>query len=148
VLPYIERYGIHDLVREHPVRVPYLDVLTHLRAATGNLILGSTEAHYTPSKAFQVVRAGKPVFALLHRASTAATLVEQARAGTLVTLTADALPRAADVTQALATYLRTLGMPQAPADLSQFAAFTSQHSAGLLARALDDALERRQRPAA
>ena len=35
------------------------------------LVLGSTEPHYTPSKVFQAMLSRRPVFAMLHRDSTA-----------------------------------------------------------------------------
>ena len=43
-----------------------LDVLTHLDAASGILVLGSTEPHYRPSKVFQSLMSRRPVLALLH----------------------------------------------------------------------------------
>lgn len=77
-----EKYGLwHTVVFEYPKRIPYLDVLIHLDAADGILILGSTEPHYTPSKAYQGVLAGKPILAALHRASTAVAIISQSGAG-------------------------------------------------------------------
>ena len=52
---------------EHPNRIGYVDVLNHLAHASAILILGSTEAHYTPSKVYQAVQAKRPIFALLAR---------------------------------------------------------------------------------
>ena len=46
-----EQYDLwQTIIFEYPQRIPYLDVLVHLEAATGIFILGSTEPHYTPSK--------------------------------------------------------------------------------------------------
>jgi len=59
-------FGLADLVREHPARVPYLDVLNHLKHAHAVLILGSSEPHYTASKVFQAVLSHRPVIGLLH----------------------------------------------------------------------------------
>ena len=39
------------------------------------LLLGSRERHYTPSKVFPALVAERPVFALMHEASNAATLL-------------------------------------------------------------------------
>jgi hypothetical protein len=142
VLPYIERYALQALVREHPTRIAYLDVLNHLRAASANLVLGSTERHYTPSKAFQVVQAGRPALAILHADSTAATFLRRAQAGEVVAFGDGQLPTVEAMTAALEATLRSARSPRAPADLTVFESFTARHSARLFARALDDALRR------
>ncbi len=66
---------------EYPKRIPYLDVLTHLTSADGAFILGSTEPHYTPSKVYQAVLAEKPLFAVLHKESSACEVIRQSGAG-------------------------------------------------------------------
>ena len=77
-----EQYGLwQTVVYEYPARIPYLDVLVHLEAAAGVFILGSTEPHYTPSKVYQGVLSGKPLLAVLHRESTAASVIREAGAG-------------------------------------------------------------------
>lgn len=85
VRPIAEKYGIwQTIVFELPQRVPYLDVLTHLDAADGLLILGSIEPHYTPSKVYQGVLSGKPILAVLHKASTAVAILRNSRAGVVL----------------------------------------------------------------
>jgi hypothetical protein len=82
IRPLAERYGLwRDIVVEHPRRIPYLDVLAHLEAANAVFIFGSTEPHYTPSKLYQGVLSKKPILAVLHKESTASTILEQTRAG-------------------------------------------------------------------
>jgi len=77
-----EKYGIwNTIIYEYPSRIPYLDVLSHLEAADGVFILGSTEPHYTPSKVYQAVLAQKPVLALLHQSSTAVRVILDSKAG-------------------------------------------------------------------
>ena len=81
-----EQYGLwQSLVFEYPRRIPYLDVLLHLNAADAVFILGSTEAHYTPSKTYQAVLSGKAILAVLHEESTVAAVIEEAGAGTVLT---------------------------------------------------------------
>lgn len=81
-----QQYGLWGkIVFEYPVRIPYLDVLVHLDNATGVFILGSTEAHYTPSKVYQGVLGGKFILAVLHQQSSAAKVIENANAGTVLT---------------------------------------------------------------
>ena len=82
VRPVAERYGLWDsVVTEHPARIPYLDVLTHLKSADAAFVLGSTEPHYTPSKVYQAVLSQKPVLAVLHSESTAAEVIRSTGAG-------------------------------------------------------------------
>lgn len=82
IKPLAERYGLWGtIVNEHPARIPYLDVLSHLDAADGVFILGSTEPHYTPSKTYQGVLSRKPIFAVLHEASTACAVLRETGAG-------------------------------------------------------------------
>ncbi|HEV7330126.1 MAG TPA: hypothetical protein VGN63_03725 [Flavisolibacter sp.] len=80
-----KKFGLWQTVFfEHPQRVPYLDVLVHLQAADGVFVLGSTEPHYTPSKVYQGVLAGKPIFAILHQDSTAVEVIRSSGVGTVL----------------------------------------------------------------
>lgn len=82
IKPLAEQYGLwQTVVFEYPKRIPYLDVLVHLAAVDAVFILGSTEPHYTPSKAYQAVLSKKPVLAVLHSESTAVQVLEDAEAG-------------------------------------------------------------------
>jgi hypothetical protein len=82
IKPLAEKYGLwHTVVFEYPVRIPYLDVLVHLNAAKGVFILGSTEPHYTPSKVYQGVLSNKPIYAVLHKHSTACEVIRSSGAG-------------------------------------------------------------------
>ncbi len=63
-----EQYGLFErIVFEHPLRIPYFDMLIHIRESAGMFILGSSESHYTPSKLFNAFMMKVPVFALLHK---------------------------------------------------------------------------------
>lgn len=85
IKPLAEKYGLwQTVIFEYPKRIPYFDVLVHLDAADAVFILGSTEPHYTPSKVYQAVLAGKPVLAVLHEQSIAAALLENANAGLVI----------------------------------------------------------------
>jgi hypothetical protein len=82
IKPLAEKYGLwQNIVFEYPKRIPYLDVIVHLQAADGIFILGSTEPHYTPSKVYQGVLSGKPVFAVLHEKSSAVGVIRESGAG-------------------------------------------------------------------
>jgi len=87
IKPFAEKYNLlGSAVLEHPDRIPYLDVLCQLEAADAVFILGSTEPHYTPSKVYQAVLSDKPIFAVLHEASTAVRVLRDSRAGIVVTM--------------------------------------------------------------
>lgn len=80
-----EKYELWEsVIFEYPKRIPYVDVLMHLNAANGVFILGSTEAHYTPSKVYQAVLSGKPIFAVLHQQSTGVKVIRDSGAGTVL----------------------------------------------------------------
>ncbi len=82
IKPLAEKYNLwQNIVFEYPSRIPYLDVLVHLNIATGIFILGSTEPHYTPSKVYQAILSEKPIFAILHKESSAVKVIENANAG-------------------------------------------------------------------
>ena len=73
-------YGVNDIVEEYPHRIPFLAVQSLLRKASGSIIIGSTEPHYTASKTFQCLLAGNPIFAIFHSESSASTFMEEANA--------------------------------------------------------------------
>jgi hypothetical protein len=82
IKPIAEKYNLwHSIVFEYPKRIPYIEVLVHLKQADGVFILGSTEPHYTPSKIYQAVLSQKPIWAILHQKSTAAKILLDAKAG-------------------------------------------------------------------
>jgi hypothetical protein len=82
IKPLAQKYNLwQSVVYEYPKRIPYLDVLVHLQQADGIFILGSTEPHYTPSKSYQGVLSGKPILAVLHKASSAVEMLRSSKAG-------------------------------------------------------------------
>jgi hypothetical protein len=145
VLPLARRLGVAEVVTEHPHRMAYLDVLKSLTNASGVLIVGSTEPHYTPSKVYQAVQSRRPVLALLHEASTAVTVLEQSRAGHVVRLSERSLPDPASIADALEAFTAAPYDPQT-VDWGAFEAYSARESARHMAAALDEALARfRQR---
>lgn len=80
-----EEMGAGGLVSEVPGRMAYLDVLRNLEAADGIVVLGSDESHYSPSKIYQSMLAGRPIFGLMHPESLATRTIREMRAGTVVT---------------------------------------------------------------
>ncbi len=140
VQPFADELGLSDLVRETPNRIPYLDVLTHLQAASGILILGSTEAHYTPSKVYQSVEARRPIFGLFHEESTAGEVVRSSRAGVAIDLTETRLPDPHELAETLVAFIERNEYDPAKVDWAQFEAYSARESARALAAALDIAV--------
>jgi hypothetical protein len=82
VKKYAEEFKIwNTIVFEYPARIPYLDVLIHLKEADVIFILGSTESHYTPSKVYQAVLSKKPLLAILHKESSAVGIINKTNIG-------------------------------------------------------------------
>jgi hypothetical protein len=141
VLPAASRFGVADMISEHPHRMAYLDVLVHLTCASGVLIIGSTEPHYTPSKVYQAVQSRRPVLALLHEASTAVAVLERSRAGMAIPFSERALPEALQVAERLEVFANAPYNPSA-VKWDAFEAYSARESARQMAVALDEALER------
>ena len=65
------KYGVSDLVSEHPKWVSYRRSLELLLESDGALILGVDDTGYMPSKLFSYALSGKPLLASLRRDSPA-----------------------------------------------------------------------------
>jgi glycosyltransferase involved in cell wall biosynthesis len=140
VRPIAERLAVAGIVSEHPARIPYLDVLNHLCRASAVLVLGSSERHYSPSKAFQAVQSGRPVLGVLHEASTAADFLRRAGAGPVVTFPDGGLPDVATLAAALKDLLDGRYAGAGTAGAGTWEAHSARASARALAEALDRAI--------
>lgn len=80
VRPMAAAHGVDDLVSEHPARVPYLDALRVLNDADVIFALGSTEAHYSPSKLYPCLLARRPLLSVYRAGSDPAAIVERLEA--------------------------------------------------------------------
>lgn len=72
-----EKAGVQDCVLEQPGRLPYFDALQVTLEADANLIFGSTDLAFTPSKILGVQAAGRPVLALAYAGSALAGRLEK-----------------------------------------------------------------------
>jgi hypothetical protein len=142
VRPYAEKWGVAEMVDEYPARIPFMDVLNHLRASSAVLVLGSLERHYSPSKIYQGALSGRPVFAILHAECTAAGLLTESRAGRVFGFTPEALPDARALASALEAFLAQPDNTRPAVDWAVFERDSARSSARLLASALDEALAR------
>lgn len=85
IAPLAEREGLGDIIDEHPARISFLDSLNHLKHSSVQLLLGSSEPHYTPSKLFLYLMSGRPIMALLHAESESVGILNESGAGVAVT---------------------------------------------------------------
>ena len=75
VRPVAEDLGVAAQVAEAPGRLDYLDALATLMRASGILLLGSAERHYTASKLYPALLAKRPLLALFHEASSVVAIL-------------------------------------------------------------------------
>lgn len=143
VMPWVERFGLAHMIREHPARIPYLDTLNHLKHAHAVLVLGSSEPHYTASKVFQAVLSGKRVIGILHEGSTAAMFLRETDAGPVITFN-EQCPvalRIEEIGQALLDVVRRDGLPAGRLKWEALQAYSAEAQAGKLAAAFDEVLD-------
>jgi hypothetical protein len=146
VRPRAHAAGVDEMVDEHPHRIGYVDTLNHLMHSSAVLVLGSTEPHYTPSKVFQAMLSERPVFAMLHRDSTAVAMIRSAHAGEVLTLAEGELPSADSVATSLRGFIERPAYEAASVDHSVFEGYSARESTRLFAEALDRACARSVRP--
>ncbi len=139
VLPRAQAAGVAEMVNEHPHRIGYVDTLNHLMHGSAVLVLGSTEPHYTPSKVFQAMLSERPVFALLHRDSTAVRMIRSAHVGEVLTLVEGDLPSSETVAASLQAFIEHPAYDAASVDRGVFEGYSARESTRLFAEALDRA---------
>lgn len=142
VKPYIDKWKVAHIADEMPSRIKYLDVLTHLRASTAVLIIGSTEPHYSPSKVYQGVLSGRPVFSILHEDCSAIGLLRDSNAGIVFPFREGALPDPGALAGALEAFLTNFRYDAAAVNWKAFDNESARESTRILAGALDHALAR------
>jgi glycosyltransferase involved in cell wall biosynthesis len=76
-LPLARAHGVEDLVTETPGRRDYFDTLQAFRDADALLLLGTSEAHYTPSRIFAALNSARPVLAVYHADSPVTDLLRR-----------------------------------------------------------------------
>jgi hypothetical protein len=75
----------NSVIFEYPNRISYFDLLKQISNANGLFVLGSTEAHYTPSKLFNAFITNKPIFAILHERSSGNEIINNSGLGCVFT---------------------------------------------------------------
>jgi len=70
-------HGVDDLVTETAGRLNYFDTLQAFRDADALLLLGTNEAHYTPSRIYAALNSARPVIAVYHADSPVTDLLRR-----------------------------------------------------------------------
>ncbi|NBS54643.1 hypothetical protein EBT23_03620 [bacterium] len=135
-----EKMGVGGLVQEVPGRLPYLDVIRNLEAADGIVVIGSDEAHYSPSKIYQSMVSGKPIFGLMHPESLATRTIREMGAG-LVATNPDTPALTTEVlAEKLKEYLSKVLPEFRAVELRKLEKWSARASARTLAQALEEAI--------
>ncbi|HEX2862030.1 MAG TPA: glycosyltransferase, partial [Lacunisphaera sp.] len=95
------QHGLADCVHEQPARLPYLSALQVSLEADANLILGSTDLAFTPSKILAIRAADRPILALAHAGSALAARLTRLEIP-FIALSSSAADRSAAIQAALA----------------------------------------------
>jgi len=135
-----EEMGAGGLVSELPGRLPYLDVLRNLEAADGVVVLGSDESHYSPSKIYQSMVSGKPIFGLMHPESLATRTIWEMGAGMVVANPDEPGLKAERLTEKIKEYLEKIMPNFRSVDPSRLEKWSARSSAQVLAEGLQGSL--------
>ena len=143
VLPIAQELGVADLVTEQPDRLDYFDALRTLMTSTAILLIGSRERHYTPSKAFPALLAGRPLLAVYHVDSTVTGLLRRyGRPPAVRLVTYDderpALARVDEITAQLCDLVRDPAYHAECVDAGVLDGTSARAVAGRLAAVLDE----------
>lgn len=91
--PIAQEFGVADIVKEHPHRIPYFEALQILVDSDAILMIGSDDSSYTASKLYPCILAKKPILAIFHCDSSVVDILDITEAGRAVTFTSDDRPK-------------------------------------------------------
>ncbi len=142
VIPVAAELGVAERVSEIAPRIDYLDALTVLTQASGVLMMGSTETHYTASKLYPGLLAQRPLLSVYNRASSVVDiLASTCRAPSVHVVTYDDLNRAGskvkEITTALGEMVTSPKFSNADVDFNALAQFSAESLAENLASVFD-----------
>jgi Glycosyl transferase 4-like domain len=153
VIPVAKEFEVDDCVTEVAPRIDYLDALTVLTQASGILMMGSSEKHYTASKLYPGLHARRPILAVYHEASSVVDILRSAgQPPNIRMITYDDVHRAES--QAETVYCELSAMlcdPEydaAAVHMEAVSEFSAGHLAGKMAEVFNSAVQKRDRSAA
>jgi hypothetical protein len=140
VMPLAEQHGVADVVSEHPNRIPYFEGLRCLLDATALIVPGSNDPGYTASKIYPYVLAQRPLLAIFHEESSVANVLQETRAGALVTFGRN------ELSSAVSARIRKLWFSGAapskgPTRWDAFARYTARAMTRIQCQVFDHALQ-------
>lgn len=86
IMPIAHKMGISEYVHEKTDRIAFYQTIYQLLQADNLLIIGSNDAQYTASKIFPYILANKPLLAFFNSKSSAGKIIENCKAGTVISL--------------------------------------------------------------
>lgn len=130
--------GVSDAVREEPRRLPYLQALSLQAQSDAILMLGSAQPHYTASKIYGAMMAGRPYLSVYHQLSSSHQILSRAGGGiSLGFAGVEGLPflvgKVADAIVRLATNANTFDR----VDPAAYSEYTAAGIAGRYAKIFD-----------
>ena len=129
-----EREGVTDLVSVRP-SIPYREALVEMVNADGLLLMQAANCNsQIPAKAYEYLRAGRPILALTDPAGDTADLLRRARTGTVA-----ALDSAGEIGAALPAFVQRLRANTGSPSKNEFASSCSRRErTRVLGSILDD----------
>ena len=87
--PIAESENVKEFVTEITDRIPYFETLALLKKAAVLFVPGSTDTGYTASKIYSFILAKKPLLACFHKNSSVVDILQQSKAGEVITFDKD-----------------------------------------------------------
>jgi len=140
VRPIARELGLEEIVSEEPSRLDYFEALQALVDADAVLLLGTSERHYMPSKAFPALVSERPLLALYHEASPVVDLLRRQGSASIRLVTyGDRDPAGGQVDRIARALEQLIDAPcdRRPFDPAALASSSAYALAGRLAHVLD-----------
>jgi hypothetical protein len=131
--------GVEQVVDEHPGRVAYLTAIQIMLDSHALLAVGSESVHYTASKIFPCILAARPLLAVFHEKSSAATILKETEAGDVIEFSATR-PVSATVEEIAGQLRNLLALPatfRPPTRWDVFERYTTKAMTARLAAVFD-----------
>ena len=131
--PLAADFGLENIVREHPDRIPYSSTLRCLLDAHALIVPGSDDPAYTASKIYPYLLADRPMLAIFHRESSVTSLMKEVGGGSIATFDDSTAP------EDLASQISQLFLPQGrlkkiPLNQEAFEPYNARSQAAKLSR--------------
>ncbi len=137
-------FGIEAQVDERPGRVSYLDSLQIMLDSHALFLVGSDEPHYTASKVFTYLLAGRPLLSIFHEKSSVIEFLKNSPMARTVSY-GPTKPPATQVEAINKALTEILSAESQPVQCEQLDSFSARAMTARLAHALDKAVAKAAR---